>query len=242
MVQAQCSVQICFPVGLKNGTMVEEIHSIGFLSKLLETKLMQVLRFKHGQIYSTGVTVFLGSNRPSRTGDVRGDISINFSCDPEISLKLVDLTLDEIQRLQEQGPSEEDVLTILEIEQRAHEDGVQENYYWLDKILRSYQSRVYSGDVGTSFKVQDEGRSKVRESLAPSTAQSALQRIIPFPCKKQYTVVILLPQRSRLQMLKSLFGFSRITHARDAKILAGVAAMAVLALSLWRHSRRSANS
>ncbi|KAL3747335.1 hypothetical protein ACJRO7_016163 [Eucalyptus globulus] len=242
MVQAQCSVQICFPVELKNGTMVEEIHSIGFLSKLLETKLMQVLRFKHGQIYSTGVTVFLGSNRPSRTGDVRGDISINFSCDPEISLKLVDLTLDEIQRLQEQGPSEEDVLTILEIEQRAHEDGVQENYYWLDKILRSYQSRVYSGDVGTSFKVQDEGRSKVRESLAPSTAQSALQRIIPFPCKKQYTVVILLPQRSRLQMLKSLFGFSRITHARDAKILAGVAAMAVLALSLWRHSRRSANS
>jgi len=92
---------------------VEEIHSIGFLSKLLETKLMQVLRFKHGQvfavqtlfmrlflwlsfssyhyvqIYSTGVTVFLGGNRPSRTGDVRGDISINFSCDPEISLKLV---------------------------------------------------------------------------------------------------------------------------------------------------------
>ncbi|KAI3421693.1 uncharacterized protein J3R85_011884 [Psidium guajava] len=242
MVQAQCSVQICFPVELKNGTMVKEVHSIGFLSKLLETKLMQVLRFKHGQIYSTGVSVFLGSNRPSRTGDVRGDISINFSCDPEISSKLVDLTLDEIQRLQEEGPSEQDVLTILEIEQRAHEDGVQENYYWLEKILHSYQSRVYSGDVGTSFKVQDEGRSKVRESLTPSTAQSALQSILPFPCKKQYTVVILLPQRSRLEMLKSLFGFSQITYGRDAKILAGVATMAILALSLWRYSRRSAKS
>lgn len=31
---------------------VEEIHSIGFLSKLLETKLMQVLRFKHGQVFT----------------------------------------------------------------------------------------------------------------------------------------------------------------------------------------------
>lgn len=29
----------------------------------------------------------------------------------------------------------------------------QENYYWLDRILHSYQSRVYSGDVGTCFEV-----------------------------------------------------------------------------------------
>ncbi|KAH9801198.1 zinc protease PQQL-like [Citrus sinensis] len=152
MVEAQCSVQLCFPVELKNGTMVEEINYVGFLSKLLETKMMQVLRFKHGQIYSASVSVFLGGNKHSRTGDVRGDISINFSCDPEISFKLVDLALDEISRLQKEGPSDEDVSTILELEQRAHETGLQENYHWLDRILCSYQSRVYSGDVGTSFK------------------------------------------------------------------------------------------
>lgn len=35
------------------------------------------------------VSAFLGGNRPSRTGDVRGDISVNFSCDPDISTKLV---------------------------------------------------------------------------------------------------------------------------------------------------------
>jgi hypothetical protein len=29
----------------------------------------------------------------------------------------------------------------------------QENYYWLDRVLRSYQSRVYSGDVGSTFEV-----------------------------------------------------------------------------------------
>lgn len=95
---------------------VEEIHFVGFLSKLLETRMIQVLRFKHGQvsvfcrffeylfpfirllsslvtflfqIYSAGVSVFLGGNKPSRIGPVRGDISINFSCDPEISSKLV---------------------------------------------------------------------------------------------------------------------------------------------------------
>lgn len=41
------------------------------------------------QIYTVGVSVFLGGNKPSRTANVRGDISINFSCDPEISSKLV---------------------------------------------------------------------------------------------------------------------------------------------------------
>ncbi|PON32289.1 Coenzyme PQQ biosynthesis protein [Parasponia andersonii] len=237
MVEAQCSVQICLPVELKNGTMVEEIHFVGFLSKLLETKITQVLRFKHGQIYAAGVSVFLGGNRPSRTGDVRGDISINFSCDPKISSKLVDLTLDEILRLQEEGPSDEDVSTILEIDQRAHENGLQENYYWLDRILRSYQSRVYSGDLGASFEIQDEGRSKVRKALTPSTAQLALQRILPFPCKKQYTAVILVPQKSRLKLLTSFFRPMQTTYGGDAKILAGFAGLTLLAVSLWRYSR-----
>ncbi|KAH1049403.1 hypothetical protein GLYMA_08G030800v4 [Glycine max] len=191
------------------------------------------------QIYSVGVSVFLGGNKPSRIGDVRGDISINFSCDPEISSKLVDIALDEMLRLQEEGPSEQDVSTILEIEQRAHENGLQENYYWLDRILHSYQSRVYSGDVGTSFEIQDEGRSKVRSSLTPSTAQFALKRILPFPCKNKYTVVILMPKASPLQLLKSVIQSARTNYGREAKILAGVTGLAVLAFSLWRRAQNN---
>ncbi|KAK4483651.1 hypothetical protein RD792_010852 [Penstemon davidsonii] len=219
MVEAQCSVQLCFPVELKNENMMEDIHMIGFMSKLLETKIVQVLRFKHGQIYSAGVSAFLGGNKPSRVGNIRGDISVNFSCDPDISSILVNLALDEILRLQEEGPSNDDVSAILEIEQRAHENGLQENYYWLERILRSYQSRIYSGDVGASFKVQDEGRTSVRNMLTPLTVQSALQRIIPFPCKKQYTVVILMPQSSRFKLLRSLISSVPI-HSRDAKVSA----------------------
>ncbi|KAL5986242.1 hypothetical protein ACLOJK_014575 [Asimina triloba] len=189
MVEAQCSVQLAFPVELKNTSM----------------------------IYSVGVSVFLGGNKPSRTGDVRGDVSVNFSCDPDISWKLVDLALDEISRLQEDGPMELDVLSVLEIEQRAHENGLQENYYWLDRILRSYQSRVYFGDISAAFQVQDEGRCKVRESLRPSTAKLALQRILPFPSRKQYTVVILMPQFSPLGFLKSFLRSIPNKLGRDAK-------------------------
>ncbi|KAK8921287.1 hypothetical protein KSP39_PZI019966 [Platanthera zijinensis] len=242
MVEAQCSVQLAFPVLLKSASMIEEIHFIGFLSKLLETKIMQILRFKHGQIYSVGVSVFIGGNKPSRTGDVRGDISVNFSCDPDISLKLVDLALDEISHLQEHGPVVEDISAILEIEQRAHENGLQENCFWLDRILRSYQSRVYFGDLNASFEIQDEGRIKVRKCLSPSTMLLALQRILPSPCKNQYTYVILLPQTCRLSLLKSSWLSASRGFSRDAKIFAGAAAAFVLAITLWRFSRRASKS
>lgn len=37
----------------------------------------------------------------------------------------VDLALEEILHLQEEGPSNADVMAVLEIEQRAHENGLQ---------------------------------------------------------------------------------------------------------------------
>lgn len=234
MVEEQCFVQLCFPVNLKNGTMTEEIHFIGLLSKLLETKIIQVLRFKHGQIYSAGVSVFLGGNKPSRTSDVRGDVSINFSCDPDISSALAELALEEILRLQTEGPSLEDVSSILEIEQRTHENGLQENYYWVERILRSYQSRIYSGDMGACFQIQDEGRNKVRKLLTPQTAKSALKRIIPFPCKRQYTLVILMPKTSSVkQLVGSVFHYAPRIE-RDTRIVVGIAALSLACLTLWK--------
>ncbi|WP_216668104.1 hypothetical protein, partial [Proteus mirabilis] len=38
---------------------VEEIHFVGFLSRLLETKILQVLRFKHGQVCAHPFVLFL---------------------------------------------------------------------------------------------------------------------------------------------------------------------------------------
>eukprot|EP01018_Ginkgo_biloba_P031588 Gb_11763 [translate_table: standard] len=237
MVEAQCSVQITFPVELKGPRVMEEIHFIGFMSKLLETKIMQVLRFKHGQIYSVSVSVFLGGNKPSRIGNVRGDIAVNFSCDPDSSWRLVDLSLDEIFCLQEEGPSDEDVSSILEIEQRAHENGLQENGYWLDRILRGYQSRVYVGDLNASIEAQDEWRNTVRVSLAPSTMQAALQRILPSPCKEQYTVVVLVPQLPILQRLKAFFAEKR--SSTEGMVLMGAASALLVASVCWRYSRRT---
>lgn len=67
-------------------------------------------------------------------------------------------------------------------------------------------------------QVQDEGRSKVRNSLNPLTAQLALQRILPFPCKKQYTVVILMPWASRFKRLKTFIRSVPNHYGTDATV------------------------
>ncbi|GKV28045.1 hypothetical protein SLEP1_g37144 [Rubroshorea leprosula] len=237
MVEEQCWVTLSFPVELTKVTTVEEILYLDFLSELFETKILQVLRFKHGQIYSASVSVNLSGNMPHRTDDMHGYIRIHFSCDPKISSKLVDIALDEILHLQEEGPSDQDVSTILAIEQRSYENGLQDNNYWLQKILDSYQSRIYSGDIGNAFQVHEEGRSRIRESLTQLTTQSAMQRIMPYPCKNQYTAVILMAQPRASKWLRSALLWK--PSDRDTKILAGVAGLTVLAFSFWRHSRKS---
>lgn len=62
------------------------------------------------------------------------------------------------------------------------------------------------------MQVQDESRIDVRKILTPVTAQQSLQKTLPFPCKKQYTVVILMPQASRFERLKSFITDAKVSY------------------------------
>ncbi|XP_074269178.1 zinc protease PQQL-like [Silene latifolia] len=202
MVEAQCSVHISMNIKLSSETMMEELWFVEFLTQLLQTKLFQALRFKHGEIYSVTADSNFGYSKPSTTADMEGEVTIDFTCDPDVSAKLVDIALDEVLRLQEHGPSEEDVSAVLEIEQRGHENELQGNIYWLFQILKSYRSRSYSGDLGSTFQTLDEARSRVRQAISPLTAKWALQRILPYPCKQHYIAVTLLPETNLFRLLK----------------------------------------
>ncbi|GAB4845677.1 hypothetical protein Ancab_039080 [Ancistrocladus abbreviatus] len=190
MAEAQCAVHLSFPVKLKHETI----------------------------IYTAEVSSNFGYRKPSRSDDLDGYISIDFSCDPSVSSALAstDVALTEILQLQEHGPSQEDISAVLEIEQRAHENGLQENYYWVFLLSCSYNLMFYSGDVDCSFQVGscaqalDKARSRVRQSLTLLTAKWSLQGILPYRCKELYTA-----------------------------ILAGLAGLTVLAVNFWRHARQT---
>ena len=44
---------------------------------------------------------------------------------------------------QAEGPTEEEVKTILTLEARLHETSILENSFWHDMAVTSYQSRLY---------------------------------------------------------------------------------------------------
>ncbi|XP_021725006.1 zinc protease PQQL-like isoform X1 [Chenopodium quinoa] len=202
MVEAQCSVHISLNIKLCSETLLEEMWFATFLSQLLQTKMTQALRFKHGEIYSVSVDSNFGYSKPSKTADLEGEITIEFSCDPIVSSALVDIALDETLHLQEHGPSEEDVSTVLEIEQRDHENELQENIFWLFQILKSYRSRLYTDNLESTFQLLDKARSRARQTLSPLTAKWALQKILPYPCKQHYVSVTLIPETNRFRLLK----------------------------------------
>ena len=46
----------------------EEVYWLGLLCRLLETRLLQVMRFRYGEIYSASVAYFFGCEAVSNTG------------------------------------------------------------------------------------------------------------------------------------------------------------------------------
>lgn len=126
MVEAQCSVFMNFPVELKGPQLMEEMHFIWYMCSILESRLKQVLRYDHGKVYDVVAIYWLGNNRhPWDLEMMRGDVAIYFNCDPGMGWKLVEMTLDEVKRLQSEGPTPEDVKAALECELRSFENNQQ---------------------------------------------------------------------------------------------------------------------
>lgn len=109
--------------------------------------------------------------------------------------------------------------------------------FYIDLAMKCF---LYVFFTSLFMQIQDEGRTKVRKDLTPLTMQLALQRILPFPCKKQYTVVILMPQISHLSFLKSLILLSSDGFTRNVKV-GHVPTLQNIFLSVWSsfHYNRS---
>ncbi|KAK9855149.1 hypothetical protein WJX84_012364 [Apatococcus fuscideae] len=201
MVMPRTQSLITFPVEILNpGTTeaLQEMHWLAFTCQLLETKLLQLMRFKFGEVYTVSISPFFGAEAPSRKGSVRGDVSVGFSCDPHNAEHLIELALSELERLQAEGPTDEEIKTILTLEARQHETAIQENAFWHDMAVTSYQSRLFhKGEaVDKVFNLRQEAREDVRGAVNPKAMQAAFCRLFPHPCRDRYTAITLLPRGS----------------------------------------------
>lgn len=116
---------------------IEEAQWTLMCCRLLEQRLMRKLRFQTGEVYTCSVSASFGCEAPSRIGPLRGDIAINFSCRPDSGGRLSESALAEVEVLQNEGPTTDEVATELNLEQRSHETAIQENAHWLKVRLAS---------------------------------------------------------------------------------------------------------
>ena len=124
---------------LELATSAEDSMWLQLSCNLLEQRLLRRLRFDSGGIYSCSVSAFFGCEAPSRRGAARGDLAVSFSCDPSSSDRLSQMAVNEIELLQCEGPERDEAATVLTVEQRQHENELQENEYWLQ--VRSVHAR-----------------------------------------------------------------------------------------------------
>ena len=77
MIMASTQTQITFPVAIPRAAAREESIWLTVAARLLEAKLLQLLRFKAGDVYSVQVGGFFGAEAPSRQGAPPESLSLS---------------------------------------------------------------------------------------------------------------------------------------------------------------------
>ncbi|DBA85638.1 TPA: hypothetical protein ACH3X1_005214 [Trebouxia sp. C0004] len=238
MVMPQALAQVTFPVTLHwSLTQLQEPHWLQYVCQLLEMSLTRVMRFEQSKVYSVSVSPFFGVQAPGPSPQLRGDLGINFSCSPANTHHLIEAAVNEVHRLQEEGPTEADVSSLRSIEQRNWENLQQENTYWQEMLASTYMSRSYQmiPDLDEVYQRRLKARDQVNAELTAKALQAAMQRCLPYPCHERYTAVAMLPQSSLVnRFLSGLSTIAPTTPKKSGYWLLATAAGALVAAKLWK--------
>jgi zinc protease len=159
---------------------IEEVEQtrVEAASDVLEIALRDILREELGETY--GVSVGLSQALPQRGA---GRIVVSFGGAPENAQKMLDRALQEIRRLQAEGPSADLTNRAKESAKAAHEVGSKQNGYWL--------GRLQSAKLLQRDPMLILGRVARIEAVTPALLQETFRKYFPM---ERYTVVTLLPE------------------------------------------------
>jgi zinc protease len=148
-------------------------------TEVLEIALRDILREELGETYS--VSVGLSQLAPQRGG---GHIEISFGASPANVDRMVTRVLEEIARLQKEGPSEDLTTRAKETARRAHETAVKQNAFWL--------GRLQSAKLLDRDPMLILSRLQRIDAVNPTVLHETFKKYFPMD---RYTVVTLLPEK-----------------------------------------------
>jgi len=146
---------------------------------VLETVLRDSLREDLGQTYT--VSVGLDQSPPQR-GD--GYIGVNFGAAPENIDAMTDRVLQEVKKLQTDGPSADLVSKAKEGAKRDYETALKQNAYWMRRLQSVHLLGGNPSDIIT--------RTARIDAVTPAAVQDVFKKYFPMD---RYTVVTLMPEK-----------------------------------------------
>jgi len=219
MIDPKGSTAVYFPIELGNPTQLGSMESaeaelrgafnLAFVVQMLETRLIEKLRFERGQVYGASVGTDFSSASPHLGVTRRGTLRVSFECDPAESDELVEVALAELKRLRDgTAPfTQENVTAALEQDRRQFEEYIRKNDFWADTVLDLYFARAYAvaGEIGDLMAFWWRVREEASKNFTPAVAEEAYKALLPEGT--QSAVISMRPKQGWWQALKSLFGF-----------------------------------
>ena len=149
-------------------------------TEVLEISLRDILREELGETY--GVSVGLSQPLPQRGG---GYIAVSFTGAPENAQRMGERVLQEIERLQREGPSADLTTRAKETARREHETRVRENGFWLGRLQ---SAKLLDRDPMLILK-----RLERIDAVTPAVLHETFKKYFP---RDRYTIVTLVPEKS----------------------------------------------
>jgi zinc protease len=157
-----------------------EQENVNLATVVVEGALREILRESLGQTYS--VSVKLSQLLPQRGA---GHISVSFAAAPENLDGMTERVLQEIKRLQREGPSADSVERAKQVARRADETSLKQNAHWMSQLMAA---RMRGTDPAAILQ-----RPERIERVTAQTVQQAIQRYFPFD---RFTQVSLVPAQA----------------------------------------------
>jgi zinc protease len=154
-----------------------EGERISAATTVMQTRLRDILREELGQTYT--IAVGLSQDLPQTGG---GHMQVNFGAAPENIQAMTDRVLQEVQRLQKEGPPADLVASAKETARRGYETSLRENNYWLRRLQTVLMYGTPVGEILT--------RAGRIDAVTPAGVQDVYKKYFPM---ERYTVITLVP-------------------------------------------------
>jgi len=151
--------------------------AVAALGEVLTIKLVEKLREEEGGVYGVGARGSLSKMSFSNL-----TFSISFPCGPENVDKLITATLAEVQKIKDEGVTEQDMAKVKETYLVQRKEAIKTNKFWLDNLLRAHQE-----DRNTEALLSYE---KEVNNLNPSDLQKIAKKYLD----DNYFLGILMPE------------------------------------------------